>query len=77
MKADTLAELTKDIIRNAEFYSGSNDDEKNTNSIQTTVWIKDYANQRVIEELEWITSNKGAKETTFRALARLSNLKQD
>jgi hypothetical protein len=39
-------------------------------------WGEKYANQRVIEELEWVTSNKDAKETTFRALARLSNLKQ-
>lgn len=52
-------------------------------SFSTNVWANqvvdkwEFANQRVIEELEWITANKDAKEIAYRSLARIKELKQE
>tara|TARA_R110000744_G_scaffold41096_1_gene93113 strand:- start:192 stop:452 length:261 start_codon:yes stop_codon:yes gene_type:complete len=47
-----LEDLVEYIIYRAEFHAGSNEDEKLANSTETKEMIEQYANQRVIEELE-------------------------
>ena len=71
---ESLADIVEHIIYKAEFNSGGSEDEKFDNSVATRDMIEQYANQRVIEELEKILTQDNLP--TVYINKRIKELKQ-
>jgi hypothetical protein len=76
---EELFTLSEDIIYQAEFHAGSSEGDKFDNSVKTAERIKEYAEQKVIEELERIKYNlqmTGRPATYEYVIKRIKELKQ-